>query len=432
MSSFSSVLKPTLALAQILRDSQEGKNWRNAWRSLGNLEPPKSANFDFRRMPLTEFMAMARRSEQGESRPMMYCLLLSEPPLNLQPQRITAELAGNPVLRNTFHQLVGCLGCLTSIVGFLRSIAPGYPHPGLIYTLRETHWAHLSSKKELPWSLSIIPAGHNDAGRLRFEQFVPTVEKETSAAINALVATVRESPVYLALRNAHSQISRRPNLLDELERAKTEFQSRTAQIDRSRLPRPVWMEECEHMVRDIYDRRGPRILSYVKAFLEFEQLVESVYWIISQLAMFEAISCLTTNDPQQIQQVQCDIGEEPFISAVAPTQARTLQVGQLVHIAFPGTDHLLDGIYQIRYLHLYYAIESGARIFLHGPRLWHCPEEALKEFATTQPPIFLPSELGTVLGDMKVAISKPDGSYMTMDVRDEIPRLQFTKTMYLP
>jgi len=429
------VLEQALKLACLIRDSEEANAWREAWNALLNIQfgTPNIMAMPLEEIPLVEHIGHLRVSEQ--SRPLMFPLLITRFPLPLNAAQIRDGLKDYPEVWRTYQQLVSCFGLTCLLVTFLRSAGPGYPHKDLVYTLPNTPWVQLSSMRELPWNMGefLVPEGVTDARFIGLQRFVPSVAQQSATSLNDLLAAIKCDNAWLELEKSYETIQRRRNLRGEISRAQAQFQREFGEVSQMSMLKPEWQAKAKELVRKVYAKRGPRIQAYAKSFLEYERLIERIYWLISQILIHESVSCLTSSASHQLQQVSLRYGQDALLTALAPTLAKTLQVGQLVHIELVETEHLLDGLYQVEQWLEKYEIATGARILFGAQCLWYCQFNDLltgtKEFSN---PTFIPAEVMDILGESRVSITGPDGEVVSWRIRDEIPSFELSKTMYLP
>ena len=430
------VLRSTLGLACQIRDSAEAKAWREAWNVLSSAE--FRAWESFRKptveIPLTEYIRLVRSTDAAKSRPLMLPLLLSRFSPNLDAARFQTELGERPELQEAFQQMLKCFGLISLIVAFLRRAGPGYPHRDLIYTLPKTPWLELSSMKEVPWNLGefLPPNGTTDAEIIGLHRVIPTASSSVADRLNDLLESIKNTRIWLELGQTFAAINQRRNLTTELGRARIQFEREMAQISRLSIPKAVWQAKVEDLAQRVYARRGTRIKAYVESFLEYERLIEGIYWILSQLAVYKLISCLISSDDRQLQQIGFGNGKPPLLTALAPTLARTLQVGQLVHITLPETEHELDGLYQVEQLFEKYQLETGSRVLLRSRCLWYCDlPSILEQTRQFSEKTFIPSECIDIGDSTRIDISGPNGKVTSWRIRDSLLSVELPGSMYL-
>lgn len=342
------VLAEALQVAYLVRDSEEGKAWREAWNSLNDLlNPPSIMPSPGEEIPLTELVGALRRSEVAEVRPLLFPLIVGKFSPHLNAAQVRNGLKEHSEALKAYQQLVSCMGLTSLLIAFLRSVGPGYPHEHLAHTLPEVPWRHLSNLQELPWNMGgfLLPMDATDARLIGLKRFVPSLAQQLAASLNLLGATIKTHDVWLQLKESYRQIAGRPNLDKKLRRIRVRFGRGMEKLSHSKPSKSAWHLEAEKLAQRLYSKGGARIRSYMESFLEYERLIERIYWLLSQLLMHECISCITSAVPQQLQQVSLGYGKRRRLTALSETSVKTLEVGQLVHISLIETGHLMDGLY---------------------------------------------------------------------------------------
>lgn len=431
------VLEQALEIAYLIRDSEEAILWRKAWNSLLHIES-RARNIQevsLEAIPLVERIKHLRISDLGISRPLMFPLLVAYFPLEVNIAQSYEELKSYPEVLEAYRSLVGSLGLVCSLVTFLRSIGSGYPHASLIYTVPGTPWARLSNMKELPWNLGELfdPMGATDARYIGLHRFIPSVSHEVAAGLNDLVTAIKSDNAWRELERSYAAVRQRGNLWKELGQARVQFQRSLDRINQTRMPKVLWEAKVEEEAKKTYSKRGPRIQTYVQSFLDYEWLIERLYWIASQVVMYENISRLTSSEPHQLQQVNISYGQNALLTALAPTLARTLQIGQLVHLQLTETGGTADGIYQVDKWVQRYEVSKGECILFRARSLWYWPlDELLIATKESINRVFVPSEEKDVLGDTWVTIGSADELALTGRIKDLFLSSELVRTMYLP
>jgi len=289
--------------------------------------------------------------------------------------------------------------------------------------------------QELPWNMGgfLLPKDATDARLIGLNRFMPSMAQQLAASLNHLVTTIKAHDVWLRLKESYQEIERRPNLDKKLRRIMVRFGREMEKLSRPKLSKSAWHLEADKLAQRLYSRGGARIRSYMESFLEYERLIERIYWLLSQLVMHECISCITSAMPQQLQQVSLGYGKRRRLTALSETSVKTLEVGQLVHISLAETGHLMDGLYQVEQWYAKHQAGIGARILFRARCLWYCELEDLKrtigEYADQT---FLTSEGKRTLGEWQVIIGPQSDTPKALNVGADIPELELTKTMYLP
>lgn len=431
------VLDQTLRLACLIRDSDEARAWRVAWNSLQHIQfrTAKLPDTSLEQVPFDEYVGHLCLTDQARSRPLLFPLLLLQYSPHLDPARLQSELQNYPQTLSAYRTLTNGLGLIGQLVTFLRGIGPGYPHEDLIYTLPTTPWAQLSIVKELPWQLGeslIQQKSTGNANQLGLHRFVPSVAAEVAIRSNDLVKAIRSDDAWRQLDSAYDVVSQRKHLVKELREAKSRFKNDCSKIGQVNVPRSLRFTRIEDIARKVYSHRAGQVQAYVQGFLQYEELIERIYWLISQVVMYERISCLASTIPEHIQQISLSRSRKGVLTALSATGARTLQVGQIIYIELPETDHVLDGLYQIEQWVEKYQVDAGFRILFRARCLWNCRVEELAETSKTcVQSTFIPTEAADPLASLHMSISNPDGTATTFAVKDRITALEIPKAMHL-
>lgn len=430
------LLRQTIKLAHVVRDSQEASSWRQAWRSLLDNKPQDpQAMATHSQIPIADLVYYARASDQAECRPMIFPLLLAIPPFALSPDQVKKELGRRPPIWAAYRRLTDCLRFIGLIVTFIRHLGSGYPHESLAYTLPDAPWSRLSSDMELPWDFGagLLQTNSTDAMYIGLNRFIPSVSKQAAECLNAIVVALKTDISWTALRTSYETVAPRKNIMEELQRARTQVQKQVEALRHANMPPYMWRMRIEEIAQKAYAKRGPRIMAYSEAFWKYEHTVERIYWSVSQIVMYERISYLSSADATQLQQVNFSVGEDGIMTALAPTWAETLNIGQLVHITFPEAGGAFDGLYRVEDLHKIYSVTTGARLLFRAKWLWGCQISDLIDAARgLTKPIFLPSERHGGITDTRIELMRDDGTAMSLNVADSIPRYEYSKTIYLP
>ncbi|MBN1811341.1 MAG: hypothetical protein JXA14_05865 [Anaerolineae bacterium] len=426
------VLENALRFGYMVRNTSAAESWRQAWQILAeiNMSGASIAQAPINEIPVTDFLHGMRMDAPG-TRPLLFLLLL--PSRICSPQRVRSELKPQSIPRQAYEQLTRCLGFAGVLTEFLRSTAPGYPHDRLIHTLDNTPWRQLTSAQEVPWGIgkSLIPDGARDALSIALSRFVGEAAPQVATSLNSLASAMTTHEVWSSLERAWRDIERRGNILHEMERIREAFDQKWAAVPKPPRPTSNQRLKAVALATDLYARRGRRIRSYVTAFEAFENLVERVYWIVTQLVIHESISCITSGTERQLQQVNVEASEGAILTGVAPTIARTLEPGQLVHVTLPQMNHLLDGLYQVEQTSYEYEAGIGDRMLFRARRQWLLElsegRDALDDLFEK---ILVPSEETTPLDGLVISIDTRDGK-KEFTVREEVPFLTTTKVMHV-
>lgn len=431
------VLTQTLKLACLIRDSDDAIMWRQAWSSLSNISVDMTSllTAPLDELPVAAHIRAIRVSEQGQSRPVMFPLLVMKPHFYKNVEQVLLGLKDYPQARQAFGLSRNWLRVIALIVEFLRSIGPGYPHENIVYTAPGTPWRELTSLNELPWGIGepLLPKNVLDARLIGLDRLVPSVFVPTAQSLNVLVAAIQQCEPWLQLKRTFEKIEHTKNLISELDRIKQHFEKELQKINRPNIITPHWIDQVENLARNSYAKKGDKIGDYINAYLSYQQLIERIYWVLSQLVFYEEISSISSRNFEQLQQVSACEYPEPLITAISKVGAKTLDVGQIIQISLPETEHLLDGLYQIEHIRTLYEIKGGGpRILFRSRRLWDCKQElilkATKDFLRKT----IVEEL-KVKGENEYKIEILDGNTRVASLQAgvDITEFEFVKTMYL-
>lgn len=429
------ILAQVLELACLLRNSEEARIWRNSWGALLKTKPgtPNSAEMLLDNVPIIELIGQIRLSDAAQCRPLLFPLVVSKFAPHLRGKDFQSGLENHPKILNAYRELLNCFRFTSLLISSLRSIGPGYPHPNLVYTLPSSPWLELTNRNELPWQLGEVVRGTRTQSAKSLDRFMPSISQPLAIAIDTLLQTIIDSDTWRQMEKSYRVIQSHKNLIDELGRARTQFEKGLGTLRQSNFPQSLWQDKVEELVSEIYSKRGPRIKAYVDSFLAFEQLIERIYWLVSHIVIFESISTLTTADSRQLQQVSLGCGQNALITALAPTFAETLAIGQLVHLSLVESDHHLDGLYQVENLVQRYEVSSGAHILFRARCLWYCQlADVLQLTCSFGPSVFVPSETMNILEGIMLNITDPDGDVVASLRPDELISFELSRTMYLP
>ncbi len=386
-------------------------------------------------IPVEVHLRGVRTSERAEARPIMFPLLLAGFPINLSATRIRSELRDRPEVLGAYSQLAGCLGLTALIVEYLRSIAPGYPHADLVFGVDGTPWTQLSNYSEVPQNVGgpVLPEGATKAADIGLDRFAPSVSVELADQLIDLTGAVSSSAPYLDLKSAYKKVNADQNLQTEIRRARDQFEKELRRVNELKLPRDHWGQEVERISRKVYEKRGLRIQSYVSSFLEYEWLIERIYWLLSQLVIYEVISSLSTAEPNQLQQASINNERPRLVTGLTLTSARSVNIGQLIHLTLCETNGRADGIYQVDQWYSRYDIGVGGRDMLRARSLWECELKELEEIVgACDPPILAPADRRQDRPVFRIEITGHDGKVTSLEAGDPVLNMEIRKSMYLP
>lgn len=431
------ILTCALQLATLIRDSVEAAAWRTAWGTLLNIETPP---FDAPTIPLETLPAavqlhMARWSESGAARPLLFPLVAAKFGA-ASPAALHAQLADQPAVWAAYQQMVTCLALAGHVLTGLRRIAPGYPDNRLIYTLPDSPWAEVSDIAEVPYDRRgvLTAARQSDPRFSQLQRVVPSITAPVQDALRALHMAIRAGTRWQTLAQTRHQIDQDSRLSGELERARRQF----VQNFQRRMPsggeRATRCRVLQDLEPQVYAQQGPQIQAYVQAFRSYEQQIERIYWLLSQIIMQQSITVLSSTDPAQIQQIHWHTEAGSLLTAVAAQHYHTLNIGGLVYLDLLETGRLLNGIYFVKQWTMRYQVADGVRIYFQAHRMW---EGALEELQAQNPatePVFVsgPDQPLPDLRTMRIGFGPSHAPEDSFALEDIVISWHMPKSMYLP
>lgn len=421
------VLEETVRLACLIRNSAEAEIWRKAWGDLPNVYSPAPVVSSPEDMPFNEYVHHVRLMDQAEARPLLFPFILAQ----LHPGNdvdFRVQLGQYPKIRNAMNDLAGGFILARIIITFLRSVGTGFPHESLVYTIPDQVWMKVTSDRELPWCLGDTLNLAQDTHRLGLERLIPSVRDEVADSLTKLVAAIRQDPSWHNLDRAYKTVIQNKNLLTELRSAIEQFRKLlSVALEKSR-PAPISPDKLLSIVDQIYRKKGDKIKNYHNSFIEFENLIERIYWIVSHIIMCKSVTYLSSADTEVIQQVNIKPGKEQYLTAIAPTFASGVAVGRIVHMSLPEAGGIFDGLYQIINTHEKYQAGTKLRLVLGAQLLWSCQLSSLQSVTSQFPTqIFIPSEKGDFMVGTHLDIGAGE---TTLGIR-ELIGLDLSRTMYM-
>ena len=142
-----------------------------------------------------------------------------------------------------------------------------------------------------------------DARFIGFHRFIPSVANAAAQSVNGLKSAIMQSDTWLSLKQAHDTILKHPNIAEELLRTKSYFEKELGEIKKPIHPSQQWLEDVDDLSKRIYSRKGKRIQQYIDAFRDYQELVERIYWLLSQIVIYEHISSISSYYQDQLQQI---------------------------------------------------------------------------------------------------------------------------------
>lgn len=428
------ILENSIQLSCLIRDSFEGQSWRNAKVILDQIpiDGTKLRTHDNTEKDIINELALINRSNRV--RPLMLPLLLNMYLPTRIVQQFHLAVSQKPPIARAYKQLEQSTIVTSIIVEYLRSIVPGYPHNELIYTLPNTVWRDLSTFKEVPWKFTPfnIPNTFSNAHQIGLEKLFSQSAKPVLDALDSLVKAIKAGEMWYRLEKSHQALNRRHDLHRQLQVGLEEYKKQISKHDMRKLSKFEWYSIQDETARKIYLAYTPRIKNFVNNYLEYEQLLENVYWLLSQIVMFEFISCISSLNSKQIQQISLSRNDRTIITAITRTQARTLSVGQLFHVTLPDIDHLGDGIYQVESIRQRYSPASGTYTYFRARCLWPTKLDRLIEITRShQNKTFHVESEHSDMDKLMVQIKDNNNNVVTLEAGQYL-NLDFSATMYIP
>lgn len=431
------ILAATLHLASTIRDSAEAGAWRSAWGTLLNIrtEPVDAPTTPLAALPAAVQLYRARWSQSGNTRPLMFPLVAAKFGAN-SPLTMREGLADQPAVWEAYQQMVGCLGLTNQLIQGLRSITPGYPHTLLLYSLPGSPWAEVSAGSEVPYNRrgGLTAARQSDPRFTHLKRVVPSVVESVQQALSALRVALRASAHWQTLAHTRRQIDQNPQRGVELERALRQIvRALPIELPPGSLLATRW--PIIHAIEQrIYTSCDSQIQAYVQAFQDYEQLIERIYWVLTQIIIQQSITVLSSSDPQQIQQVHWSTDSIPTLTAMAPQEYQSLRIGQLVYLDLPETGYLLNGIYFVSQWELRYHVASGVKVYFCTRRLWEGALGELRLQLAPRAPIFVrgPDQPVPDIRTLRIGFGPHHEAENSFALGDRVIDWNISQGMYLP
>lgn len=427
------ILLHALKIARLIRDSEEGQAWREAWADVAKVPREVESAFTPFNLPIPFIEAIhhLRVSDQGQTRPLLFPLLLSRAMPNLSQRKPHDELRNYPRNLTAYVQLTRCMVFTVQLAGLLRRVASIHSRPLLIYALPGTPWGQYDSPWELPWGLGekVAIPGRLDARHIGLDQTLPSIAVQLGQELNKLIVTIKECSEWKSLHRWHRQLRHDRQLVASLEQAQARFRQAMTEAMGAAIPRPVWRRQVGGIAEEIYSTCSPDAKAYATSFLEYEWLVERVYWLVSHLTFYESFSGLTSSNSMHLQQVSLSAGRQAALTSLLSPIGPAVDVGRIVHIELPESGHVFDGLYQIELRSITYQPRGGVRDYLRARCLWHCTLDEITKRMRQESSSLIKSAAVPEHSEMKLTIDGPDGSETSWDIRETL-RLNILKTMY--
>jgi hypothetical protein len=437
----------TLHLGTIIRDSLDGQSWRRAWADivghahevLGAATPPTPETKRLVRCIL-ELRTTIQRLYRYH--PVLFAYFVAWH-TGLDSNTIRNHLSVDPGLLALWNRLEGAFQAIGLIVTFLRRAGLGYPYPDLVHTLPLGVWTYLGRVCEIPWTLShwLNPGASpsDSAHAIGLEHYIPSVSEQTAQALDDLASSVRQSQELRTLNTIFRALEQH-DLVPLLREYQGNFQADYDKlVEHGTSGHDLDVQTMALLLQTYHmTGRSRAIRDYTVAFEQYEALLQRIYWLLSHLVFNEVISCITTEDPEQLQQIISFHGEEICVTATAPTHAKTLRTGQLVHLTLPETEHALDGIYQIDRWSLKWSAANGVRapIYIKATKHWHGKLDRFgTSDASTANSVFVPSELAPtieIVDDTIISFVGEETAQQEKQFRDRFTALEMDQALGFP
>jgi hypothetical protein len=421
------ILEETIRLACLIRNSAEAEVWRKAWEELPNVWTPEPMVSSPEDMSFDDYVVRVRLSDQAQARPLFFPFILAQL-YQRNDVDFRLQIERYPKIRKAMDELSGSFVLTRYIITFLRSVGTGFPHEELVYTIPDQVWMKVTSDRELPWSVGQSLNMKQNARLLGLERFIPSASNQVADSLNRLAAVIRQDPSWNNLDRAYKIIVQNKNLLNELRSSKDQFRKLMVVAREKSRPAPISSEKIQSIADEVYRKKGSKIKTYGDSFIEFESLIERIYWVLSHIIMYKSLTYLNSSDTETLQQVNISPGKEQYLTAVAPTFASGLAVGRIMHISMPEASGIFDGLYQITNTHEKYQAGNRLRLLLGAQLLWSCQLSSLqsitKQFSTQ---VFIPSEKGDFMIGTHVDIGAGQTS---LGIR-ELIAFDLSRTMYM-
>jgi hypothetical protein len=250
--------------------------------------------------------------------------------------------------------------------------------------------------------------------------------------MDSLLTSMKMGTPFKQLTAAYKSATQLKNYTKQMRQVRAQFESQYGQLKQNSASGRVPGTEAVRLSEKAYSRQARQIADYARSFIDYELILERIYWLISHIIMNETISCISSATPLQIQQINFHLDKEDRLTALAPTSAKSQTVGRLIHLALPEVGSYMDGIYQVEQHNFHYTVQSGACFLFSARRLWQAELTLLVEYTSQcMAPVFVPS-------NERPARDLVDGAWISIGpnpgirVREMIPALSMSKTMYFP
>lgn len=312
---------------------------------------------------------------------------------------------------------------------------PGYPNENLIFNMPNAPWKDLSNIKEVPLGIEKTLVERTKGNLLGgISSHIPSKSDALIRALLAVSSELQKEGAFLKLDVAAKNISKNKNLTNELINSQKLFEKRLAEISKLQEPNYIQNNRIAELALQIYKKNGGKILDYVNAYLEFEELIEKIYWVLTQFVTREKLCCLSVLNDAQLQQIMLGNSRNPILTGVSRTSSSSLAIGQLVYLNLSDVDGHISGLYQIDHIQSIFKAGSGIRHYFKAGLVWQIGLKALesslekcnaKTFLVQNEPI-------TSADHFRIEISSPDGEPISLEMGDPVLNFSVSKTMFLP
>lgn len=430
------MLKSIVKLAALLRQTPECIAWRTAWKDICSLSPDmpdlNGENIEFTPEVILSILCT---SETVEARPVMLPFLMARHPVVQNYPDFIKSLSNNTSLLKQYDLLVKQFVFFILVIGYIRSITPGYPHEDLIFNLAGSPWMDLSNIKEVPLGIEKELFKRTNGNLLReIGTYIPSSPGIVRKALSDISSDLQNESSFKKLDQAVKNINKNKNLKTELINSKKLFEKRLDKILKLQEPPYIRNNKVSKLALQIYKKNGGKVLEYVNAYLEFEELVEKIYWLLTQFMVRGKISCLSIMEETQLQQVMLGNSITPMLTGMSHTSSRSLAIGQLVCLSLSDTDHQLSGLYQVNHIQSLYKAGYDMRHYFKAQLVWQTTLKSFENILESYniQDLLIKNEPRTSPSSFKLEVSSPQGDPISLELGDPVLDLSFSKTMFLP
>ena len=419
------LINSVIDLAILIRDSEDGKRWIKNWNSLIKSDDgPRISTDDLASVPIADSVRLLCTSNQIKTRPFLFPYVIQEyfPPE--ERGKILQELKTHPHFSNKIDHVITSSNLMTLIISFLRKNIIGYPNDLLIYTQPQLPWSKISRVSEVPyrigeeWLPKIIPM----AEMIGWEQFAPSIKDVIPTYLNNLLKNIKENNIYKDFEESYKNIIHNRKIKREMLNIIARFNREFTKIISRPVLKGIVEDNAQDICNDLYNKSSKEIILYKDKYLAMEELIENIYWTLSHIMAYKTISCLNSASLDELQQINIGFMEKGRLTAITRCVAKTLTVGQLIHISIPQANGIFDGIYQITHWIDKRNIIDGNRIIFDSRCLFNL---RLDEKYSAN---LFKNDASAGLGELTSVIVTPDGEEIPLPL---IPTMSISETMFL-